>query len=61
MKSCAWPHGRPAGAMEIVRELMAEGLHGLKADADIISALGQWVHHVPALPIHTTLRGTHTW
>lgn len=47
--------------MEVIRELMTEGLYGLKADPDITSALAQWVDHVPALPIHTTLRGTHTW
>lgn len=61
MKSSAWPHGRPAGDMEVVRELMTEGLYGLKADDDITSALAQWVNHVPALPIDTTLWGTHTW
>lgn len=61
MKSRAWPCGRPAGAMEIVRELMTEGLYGLEADADITSALARWVNHVPALPIWRTLWGVHTW
>ena len=61
MKSSTWPAGRPAEAMDIVRELMAKEFHGLEPDMEITTALAMWADHVPAFPVHRTLTGYNTW
>ena len=57
----SWPRGRPAEAMDIVRELMTPNLHGLQPDEEIASALARWVNHVPALRVPAVLTRFHTW
>lgn len=61
MKSCAWPYGRPAEAMDIVRELMAKDFHGLEPDVEIVTALDHWVDYKPAFQANLVFIGCHTW
>lgn len=61
MKSRTWPYGRPAEAIDIVRELMAKDFNGIEPDVDIVTALDRWANYKPAFQVDPILTGCHTW